>query len=130
MSSELYRDPEFLRIIDSVDLVVADGMATIYASYVLGTPLAENVGGRLLVPAIALFSALRRYRIFLLGGSDQSVVDQAADRLRQKFPGASIVGCYAPPFMDDFDESETARMPDLVNSSKPDLLFVGLGAPK
>ena len=124
------RDSEFREIIERADLVVADGMAIVYAARILGTPFKENVGGRLLLPAFAQRSAVKGYRLFLLGGSTEDVAKQAVVRLRMDYPGVNIVGTYTPPYMPEFDEGETGRMLRAVNQAKPDVLFVCLGTPK
>lgn len=126
----IQRDREFKDIIANADLVVADGMAVVYASYLLGKPLKQNVGGRLLLPSMAKLSASKGYRIFLLGGSSPLINQKATDQLRRDYPGIRIVGHYSPPLMSEFDETETARMISLINASKPDVLFVCLGTPK
>jgi len=123
-------DAEFGRIIANADLVVPDGMAVIYASRILGTPLKQNVGGRLLLPAMAELSVYKGYRIFLLGGSNEQVARLAVEHLRKDYPGVNIVGTYTPPFMDEFIAEENERMLDAVHRAKPDVLFVCLGTPK
>lgn len=123
-------DVEFRHIIANADLVVPDGMGVIYAARILGTPLKQNVGGRLLLPAMADLSALKGYRIFLLGGSNASIAATAAKRLATTYSGTQIVGIYSPPFMPEFDEAETTRMLNAIHSVQPDLLFVCLGTPK
>ena len=124
------RDSEFRGIINQADLVVPDGMGVIYASRILGTPLKQNVGGRLLLPGMAERSATKGYRLFLLGGSDRAIAAAAARQLTTMYPGARIVGLYSPPFMPEFNEVETAHMLDAIHGAQPDVLFVCLGAPK
>lgn len=123
-------DSEFRKIIDNADLVIPDGMAVIYASYILGTPLKQNVGGRLLLPEMVKKSDETGYRIFLLGGSDPSVLEKAVIKLKSSYPNSNIVGYYSPPFMQEFDKRETEYMLQVINKSKPDILFVCLGTPK
>lgn len=123
-------DVEFREIIQRSDLVVSDGMAVVYASHLLGTPLKGNVGGRLLLPALAKLSAENGYRLFLLGGSSEEIARLAVEHLQRDYPGVNIVGTYTPPFMNDFSIIENDRMITAVNLTKPDVLFVCLGTPK
>ena len=46
------------------------------------------------------------------------------------FPSLQIAGVYSPPFKKQFFERENEKMIALINKVKPDVLFVGLGAPK
>jgi N-acetylglucosaminyldiphosphoundecaprenol N-acetyl-beta-D-mannosaminyltransferase len=121
---------EFREIIQRSDLVVSDGMAVVYASRLLGTPLKENVGGRLLLPLMAQRSAEKGYRLFLLGGSSEQVARSAVERLCKDYPGTNIAGTYTPPFMDEFSVEENDCMLSAVHRAKPDVLFVCLGTPK
>jgi N-acetylglucosaminyldiphosphoundecaprenol N-acetyl-beta-D-mannosaminyltransferase len=73
-------------------------------------------------------SARSGYTNFLLGGA-AGVADDLKQRMTQRFPGLEIVGTYCPPFRPLTDEEKT-EMIDLVNRLQPDLLWVGLGAPK
>ena len=123
------RDAEFREIIESADLVVADGMAVIYASRILGTPLEENVGGRRLVPAFAELAAHKGYRIFLMGAG-RGVARKAADNLTMWYPGLNIAGVLSPPYRDEFSEPENRWLVEQINKANPDVLFVGMGTPK
>ena len=127
---KIRRDPEFRRIVENADLVVSDGLAVVYASWLLGTPFKECVGGRHLLPDMAELSAKKGYRLFLLGGSSPQVTATAAARLQKLYPGTEIAGFYSPPHRREFDEQETSRMLHKVNQSRPDMLFVCLGTPK
>ena len=40
------------------------------------------------------------------------------------------VAFYAPPFKKNFDEEDTKKMVKAVNAFKPDILFIGMTAPK
>jgi len=124
------KDPEFQSILERADLVVADGMGVVCAGRFLGTPLKENVGGRLLLPEFAARAVQKGYRIFLLGGKNCDVTQKASACLCADYPGLCIAGTYTPPFMHEFDDVENQRMVDVVNQSKSDVLFVCLGTPK
>jgi N-acetylglucosaminyldiphosphoundecaprenol N-acetyl-beta-D-mannosaminyltransferase len=124
------REPEFKQILERADLVVADGMAVIYAARFLGTPLQDNVGGRLLLDAFAARAAARGYRLFLLGGRDARAAEAAADSLRARHRGLLVAGTYSPPFVPEFDEAETCRIMQAIHRAAPDALFVGVGTPK
>ena len=112
------------------DMVLADGFPVILASRLLGRHLPERVAGSDLVPA--LFEAAdpkRPLRIFLLGAAP-GVADRAAARIGTEWPGVEVVDTYSPPFGFEHDGVEQERILTRVRAASPDLLVVGLGAPK
>lgn len=112
------------------DLVLADGFPVILASRLIGKPLPERVTGSDLVPA--LFAAVNRQcilHIFLLGAA-QGVADRAAAHIERAWPGVKVVDTYSPPFGFEQDDVEQERILSRVRAASPDLLVVGLGAPK
>ena len=114
----------------AADLVLADGTPLIVASRLLGCPLPERVAGSDLVPALfAAADRTRSLRVFLLGAA-AGVADTAARRIEHVWPAVDVVGTYSPPMGFQRDEEENGRILDAVAQSRPDLLVVGLGAPK
>ncbi len=112
------------------DLVLADGFPVILASRLLGRRLPERVAGSDLVPALfAEADPARPLRTFLLGAAP-GVADRAAKRVEALYAGVDIVDTYSPPFGFEHDEVEQERIFSRLRSAKPDLLVIGLGAPK
>lgn len=109
-------------------LVLADGMPVLWASRLLRRPLPERVPGSDLVPA--LFKATRQpLRVYLLGAAP-GVAERAALRIAERWPKVQVVGSYSPPLGFERDERENAEILARIRMSQPDLLIVGLGAPK
>jgi len=46
------------------------------------------------------------------------------------YPNINVVGVYSPPFKDVYSGMELSAMVKAVNSAAPDVLWVGLSAPK
>jgi N-acetylglucosaminyldiphosphoundecaprenol N-acetyl-beta-D-mannosaminyltransferase len=126
---KLQDDPEFREIYARADLVLADGVPLIWASRLLGTPLRAKVSGSDLFVAFAPIAAARGLRLFFLGGRP-GAAGHAAATLRARYRGLQVVGTYAPPFGFDRDPTEDARAAERVRAAAPDVLFVGLGAPR
>ena len=70
-----------------------------------------------------------KYRLFFLGGRPGSA-RKTAENFQQKYPGIQIVGVYSPPFGFENDKAENRKIVNLIKGVRPDILFVGLGAPK
>jgi len=125
----LQRDVLFKKIYEEADLVLADGVPLLWAAKLLGTPLEQRITGADLLPALCELASKNGYKIFLLGGLP-GVAEKASNVLKNRYYGINIVGTYCPPFGFEFDFKQIDKICEVVRNSKPDILFVGLGAPK
>jgi N-acetylglucosaminyldiphosphoundecaprenol N-acetyl-beta-D-mannosaminyltransferase len=121
-------DPHLHRIVAGSSLVFPDGMPLVWASGLLGCPLAERVTGVDLVPRLAELSARKGYKIFLLGAKP-GVADRASRLLESNYPGVQIVGTFAPAEANliRMDHTEILRK---IHAVSPDILLVAFGNPK
>jgi len=116
-------------------LVVADGAPIVWASRWIGRPLPERVAGSDLVPAVfaaaadAPSLAGRKLRVFLLGAGP-GVADRAARRIEQTWNAVDVVGTLSPPLGFEHSVEENDRILAALAAVRPDVLIVGLGAPK
>ncbi len=123
------RDREFARYYDEDALCLADGVPIMWAANFLGTPLKEKISGSDLVPKVCELANRKGYKIFFMGGRP-GAADAAKAKLLETLKDIKIVGTYAPPFGFERDAVELQKIADMVKAAKPDILFVGLGAPK
>jgi N-acetylglucosaminyldiphosphoundecaprenol N-acetyl-beta-D-mannosaminyltransferase len=73
-------------------------------------------------------SAEKGYKNYFLGAAP-GIAIKMAERFLVKYPKLKICGIYSPPF-GDFTEKENKKIIDLVNGTKPDILWVSFGCPK
>jgi len=125
----LQSDIEFKRIYKEALLVVPDGVSLIWASKLLGSSLQERVNGTDLFEAICSRASQEGLTIFLLGGRP-GAAQQAKNILQTRNPGLIIVGIYCPPYGFENDSVEINKINNIISGTHPDILFVGLGAPK
>jgi N-acetylglucosaminyldiphosphoundecaprenol N-acetyl-beta-D-mannosaminyltransferase len=124
------RNPRLRAAYEAASLIVADGWPIVAVSRLLRTPLPERVAGSDLVPSLmAQWQRPRRLRVFLLGAAP-GVAEQAAMNIKGRWPFVDVCGLYSPPIGFERDVSENERIIEQVNSLGPDLVVVGLGAPK
>lgn len=124
----LYRaqkEPDLLDIVREASLVTADGVGILWAASVHGYSLPERVTGIDLLVALCARAAAEGWRVFFLGGRP-GVAAAAANRLREQYPGLMVVGVHHGYFAED----EEATVLGKIKATAPQLLFVGLGAPK
>ena len=60
----------------------------------------------------------------------EKVLEKIKDRLKNEFKNIRVYGYYCPPFMDSFTDEIDNKIIDMINRCKPDILWVGLSAPK
>jgi exopolysaccharide biosynthesis WecB/TagA/CpsF family protein len=109
-------------------LVLADGMPLVLAAKLFGQELPERVAGSDLVPNM-FSSATGPLRVFLLGAAP-GVAEKAALRIEGEWSSVKVVGTHSPPIGFDSDDVENARIFSAMAAVKPDLVIVGLGAPR
>jgi N-acetylglucosaminyldiphosphoundecaprenol N-acetyl-beta-D-mannosaminyltransferase len=111
-------------------LVVADGWPIVTASRWLGQPLPERVAGSDLIPY--LFAAQRSgpaLKTYLLGAAP-GVALRAAERIHARWPRVQVVGCDSPPPGFEYCSARSKDILERIAAAEPDLLIIGLGAPK
>lgn len=126
----LQKNEGLRRAYDDADLILADGHPVVWASRLLGKPLPERVPGSELVPK--LFSSAkghRSLRVFLLGAAP-GVALQAARKVEARWPAIRVVGTHSPPLGFENDSFENERILQRIEQTHPDVVVVGLGAPK
>ena len=126
---KLEKDSEFAEVYANADLVLTDGKPLIWISKWLKTPIKEKISGSDLFPKICELAADKGYKMFFLGAAE-GVAAKAAENLQNKYAGLNIVGTYSPSFGFEKKEEEIANIVSMINSAEPDILIVGVGAPK
>ena len=117
------KDEEFRRVLNSADLVLADGIGVVYSAKIKGTPLKGRVPGIEFAADMLSCLSQRGGRLYLLGAKP-GVAEEAGRRIVERYPGVTLCGTQDGYFKDE----EAALLK--VAAARPDLLFVCLGAPK
>ena len=125
----LQNNPRFQNVYHNAFLVVADGVSLLWASKWLGKPLPGRVNGTDLFERLCAEAAERGLSVFLLGGRP-GAAEQAAHQLCQRHPTLHLSGTHCPPYGFEQDPQAIEQINQAIRRAKPDLLFVGLGAPK
>jgi len=120
-----YRDSEFCHVLNSADVLLADGIGVVYASKILKNPITERAAGYDTACRTLEKLAPLGKTVYLFGAKP-GVAEAAGEEMMKRYPGIKIAGC-ADGYFDDEKEKEIIKD---INEKKPDLLFVCLGAPK
>lgn len=127
----MYQDRHDFRVAYGLaSLVLADGWPVVWASRMLGRRLPERVAGSDLT--LRLFdaaSAEQPLRVYLLGAAP-GVGEQAAVNIQSRWPAVQVVGTFSPPLGFEKDEKWNREILDRIAHAAPQVLVLGLGAPK
>ena len=122
-------DSEVRRLFADASLIVADGVPLLWAARLQGTPLPDRIAGSDLVWLLAERAAREGRSLYLLGGNE-GAGEEAARRLVDRWPSLRIAGTSSPRVSRDPTEVELASILRSLKQAQPDLIYVGLGAPK
>ncbi len=111
----------------NADLVLADGAPVAWALGSLRKRPSQRVAGSDFFSALC-GRELGLYRHFFFGSTEQTLAHLRAT-LGSRFPGIAIAGTYSPPF-GPWNAADIDRAVRSVNATEPDVVWVGLGAPK
>ncbi len=123
-----FDSPELRTIYNDAGMVTPDGMPVVWLSRFLGSSHVSRVYGPDLLIAMCKKTEKDGTRHFFYGGAD-GVADKLVENLKANFPDLNVVGTYCPPFRPLTDEEDTIILNQIKNAN-PDIIWVGLGAPK
>lgn len=120
------RQEALLRLVNSADLVTADGIGVVWAARRQGRPVPERVTGVELVPQV-LSEAMRRnqpLRVYLLGATEASLA-ACLEKLRAQYSTHAFAGHHGY-----FQHPDLGRILEEIRAFRPHLLLVGMGQPR
>lgn len=124
------KDNLFEAAIRHADLTLPDGIGIILASKILGGSIRNRITGTdVFLEVSKALNREKRYSYFFLGSTEQNLM-KIKKKLSQNFPNIRVAGTYSPPFKPEFSVEDSQRMIAAVNKAKPDVLWVGMTAPK
>jgi N-acetylglucosaminyldiphosphoundecaprenol N-acetyl-beta-D-mannosaminyltransferase len=124
--TEALCDPTIKQILNSADLVVADGMPLVWLARWHGRAMRRRVYGPELMETFCSKTG-PLYRHYLYGGGP-GVADRLAEVLKQRY-GVLTVGTCCPPFR-PLTEDEKVEVHRRIEAVAPDIVWVGLSTPK
>lgn len=145
---QVVRDPQFLQVLDRADVRVPDSVGVIGAdwwrAFTTGQPwqIRERVAGVDLAESLLFEASVRGWKVALIGGMGNAS-EVAVKNLKKRFRGLKVWGVEVGevvvsnqrPADSDGNKMDVAmenedEVIEKINEIRPDLLLVGLGAPK
>lgn len=120
-------DPDLLKIFQSADLSIADGMPIVWVAGLLDMKLRERVAGADLVPEIIGRSQREGWRVHMFG-STPDVATRARELVARRWPDAAVT-IDPGPMIPDVSAVDPACIESIANT-RADVLCVALGNPK
>jgi N-acetylglucosaminyldiphosphoundecaprenol N-acetyl-beta-D-mannosaminyltransferase len=123
-------DKEFRRALGGARWLVADGVGIVLGARLLGLrKLNRTPGPDVFFAVMARMNSRGGGSVFFLGSSEDTL-DKIEIRVRETWPNIRVCGAYSPPFKSELSPSDTSSMIAAINKASPDLLWVGMTAPK
>jgi N-acetylglucosaminyldiphosphoundecaprenol N-acetyl-beta-D-mannosaminyltransferase len=121
-----HSDPRLREITNDSFLSMPDGKPIAVLARLKGIGGVKRVAGPDFLPRFVCKASGLRHFFY---GSSHQALENLVVRLRQDYPKINIAGWYSPPFreMTTLENDEAIK---LINAARPDVVWVGLGAPK
>lgn len=121
------KDEKMQNIINSADILIADGIGIVQASKILKDPLPQRIAGIDIGEKILEIANDEHLSLFLLGGT-KNTVTTAAKKLKERYTNINIAGTHHGFF--DINCEYNQKLVNYINISRPDIIFVCMGYPK
>lgn len=121
-------DKYYCQALLNSDVLIPDGVSIIWALWLLKSKKIKKIAG-----ADLFFYELKRLqrtsgKCFFLGSST-TTLNLIKKRISIEYPNIAVE-TYSPPYKTEFSQDDNDLMIKTVNSFKPDVLMVGMTAPK
>ncbi len=121
-------DETFFEALKSSDVLLPDGIGIVWAKKILLKIKINRIAGYDLFLHLMNDLNNKQGSCFFLGSSDNTL-RMIKKRSSKEFPKVTV-NTYSPPYKNSFTNNDNMKIFTLINKVKPDILFVGMTAPK
>ena len=121
-------DPRIREVINRSFMTLPDGKPVYLAGRLRGITSIEHIPGPDFFLEVLAFRREPRLRHYFYGGKPE-ILESLMENLKSRFPQAEIVGGESPPFR-ELTQEEITAVTERIRLLRPDIIWVGLGAPK
>jgi len=125
---EARANPMLRKVFNRAFLNTPDGMPLVWLGKSTLKKNVTRVYGPDLMLEICAATENTQHGHFFYGGNP-GVAKILAEKLKNRFPGLNITGCFSPPFR-PLAETEESELVELVGEKKTAIIWVGLSTPK
>ena len=129
------KDALLKRALSLADIAIPDGVGLSYASSFLGLGKLSPIRGRELFMELVKLANKKGWKIFLMGG-EEGIAERVSQNLSRSFKSVNIGFSQGARYnsegepVNEVEKGLERETLEKINQFKPQLLFVGLGAPK
>ena len=123
-----YEDPALREFVNGAEVVFCDGAGVRLAARMLGGRIPKRITYADWIWHLADLASARGFSLYLLGARP-GVAQQAAKRLRERYPDLELVGVHHGYFDHSAGSPDNEAVVEGINTSAPDILLIGLGMP-
>jgi N-acetylglucosaminyldiphosphoundecaprenol N-acetyl-beta-D-mannosaminyltransferase len=124
------RDSVFNVALKNADILLPDGTGVVMAAKFFNRTVIKKVAGYDYFVALSAHAKQMKGLKYFFLGSSKNVLDRIKSRLHREYPSIKVSGTYSPPFKEVFSEADNEAIIKAINDAKPDVLWVGMTAPK
>ncbi|MDD4727860.1 MAG: WecB/TagA/CpsF family glycosyltransferase [Dysgonamonadaceae bacterium] len=124
----ILKDAAFKTAIKNSDVLLPDGVGVVWATKILTGQKIKKIAGDDLFHYQMNKLNNSGGKCFFLGSTDNTL-KKITERAAIDYPNVQVFN-YSPPYRSEFSDEETLAMVEQVNEKAPDVLFVGMTAPK
>ena len=122
-------DPVFSNALNAADWLIPDGSGIILASRLQKGNILDRVTGSDIFLEVHKRLNEEGGSVFFLGSTTDTLAD-IQTRMTVDYPNISVVGTFSPPFKPQYSTEENDEIIAAINAVQPDVLWVGMTAPK
>ncbi len=134
------KDALFYEALQNSSKLISDGISVVWAmKWLTGHKMKKIAGTDLFFYEMQRLETMHkqqaekhenqeRGKVFFLGSSE-AVLEKIRAKAAVEFPNVEVY-TYSPPYKNEFSEADNAQMIEAVNAIRPDVLFIGMTAPK
>ena len=125
---ESKKDKCFKKALLKSDVLLPDGFGIVLATKFITGRSIKKISGADIHQFLLEKANLTKQKVFYLGSSENALF-LIEKRIKKEFPDIQV-SSFSPPYKAEFSENETKTMLEAVNTFNPNILFVGMTAPK
>lgn len=123
-----HQDAGFREALQMSDILLPDGIAMVAAEFFLSGNKIKKVAGADVHHHLIKELNEKSGSCFYLGASETTLT-KIRTKMAKEYPNVKV-GAYSPPFKKEFSMEDNHSMIKAVNTFAPDVVFIGMTAPK